>query len=203
MVKSLLFFNVLVISCMLLVAQNAMCQDEDQNPSGQTQQNDDQPQNQDNGSVQEKANELKEQAEKKIDEVKEKVDNNEDAKEAADSILNPIYKLLESFSDVSYFYWIAFALMSAGVVSYALQLVLGKLFMLFKGRFSITEILSDLLGLVISVVGIGLTTQAATENSQFTESAFAVLSAAITGAIVGIIMFMWGVSLEAKAAKNR
>ena len=201
MSKSISILAFLFCACLVVFQQNAFGQEGNDNQTNQQDQEGDQGDG--NESISGKAQDLKEQAEKKVDEIKEKVDNNEDAQEAADSILNPIYKLVESFANVSYFYWIAFAIMSAGVISYSLQLVLGKLFMLFKGRFSIAEVLSDGLGLLISVVGIGLTTQAATENSQFTESAAAVLSSAVAGAIVGILMFMWGVSLEAKAAKSR
>lgn len=194
-----------ILFCVILVAagQNAVGQQDNNNQNNDNQANQQDQEGDNNKSIGDTAEDLTKQAEKKVDEIKESVDKNEDAKEAAESILNPIYKLVESFESVSYFYWIAFALMSAGVISYALQLVLGKLFMLFKGRFSIAEVLSDGLGLVISLVGIGLTTQAATENSQFTESAALVLSSAVVGAIIGILMFMWGVSLEAKAAKSR
>lgn len=142
---------------------------------------------------------LQDKASKKIDEVKKQVDESEEAKQVAESILNPIYQLAESFS-FSSFYWIAFALMAAGVVSFALQLVIGKLFMLAKFHFSLTEILFDALAFLISLVGLVLTTQAATENSTFTESSFAVLSSAAVGLVVGVIMFFWGTKQEAQAA---
>ena len=57
-------------------------------------------------------------------------------------ILKPIYALAEYFSFPA-FHWIAFAIMVAGVVSFALQLVLAKLVVLSKGSVSIKEILSD------------------------------------------------------------
>src|SRR5690606_29809677 len=98
------------------------------------------------------------------------------------SLLKPIYWLAEKFAFPT-FYWLAFAAMVAGVVSFALQLVLAKLVVLSKFSLSPTEILSDSLGLVVSVIGLVLTTQAATENSTFTQSAFAVLSAAAIGAL--------------------
>jgi len=53
---------------------------------------------------------------------------------------------------------------------------------------------------LISLVGLVLTTQAATENSTFTESSFAVLSSAAAGLVVGVIMFFWGTKQEAQAA---
>jgi len=48
-----------------------------------------------------------------------------------------------------------------------------------------------------------LTTQAATENSTFTESPAAVLSATAAGAIVGIILYWWGQSQEVQAVEGR
>ena len=61
-----------------------------------------------------------------------------------------------------------------------------------KWDYSITEILSDALGLVISLVGLVLTTQAATENSRFPESPAAVLSATGVEVVVGFILYLWG-----------
>ena len=101
------------------------------------------------------------------------------------------------------FHWVAFALMATGVVSYALQLVLGKLVVLTKMGFSPAEILSDAHGLVVSLVGLVLTTQAAAENSTFTQSPFAVLSASAVGLVVGFIFYRWGQSQEVQAAIAR
>ena len=92
--------------------------------------------------------------------------------------------------------------MVAGVVSFAFQLVIGKFFLLFKLSLNIKEILSDLLGVVISLVGLVLTTQAATQNSDFPQNAAAVLSASAVGAVVGLVFFWWGQSLEHKAAAH-
>ena len=136
----------------------------------------------------------------KVDKVKEKIDENEKAIKAKESILKPIYDLAERMN-FSAFHWLAFAAMVAGVVSFALQLLIGKLIMLAKFHFSPMEIFSDTLGLVISLVGLVLTTQAATENSAFTESAAMVLSSTIVGAIVGFVMFIWGQSQELKAVR--
>ena len=61
---------------------------------------------------------------------------------------------------------------------------------------------SDLLGLVISLLGLVLTTQAATENSTFTSSPAAVLSAAVVGALAGLIFYVWGQSTEFAAARR-
>ncbi len=142
--------------------------------------------------------------EKKIDdkvgEMQREVDANEDAKKIANSILNPIYQLAEKMSFAG-FYWIAFALMFAGVINFALQIAVGKLYMLAKFHFSLIEILSDALGLLMSLVGLVLTTQAATENSTFTQSAFSVLSAAALGGFVGFILFLQGTKQEAAAAE--
>jgi hypothetical protein len=93
--------------------------------------------------------------------------------------------------------------MVAGVVSFALQLTLGKLVVLSRLGFSFSEILSDALGLVVSLVGLVLTTQAAAENSTFTSSAFAVLSATGVGALVGFVFYVWGQRQELQAVEGR
>ena len=66
---------------------------------------------------------------KKIDEVVEQVDQSEQAQNVKSNILAPIYSLAERFSFPA-FHWLAFAVMVTGVVSFALQLVLGKLVVL-------------------------------------------------------------------------
>lgn len=129
------------------------------------------------------------------------VDKSTTAKKVTAGILDPIYVIAESLSFEA-FHWIAFTLMTAGVVSYALQLVIGKLVVLTRLYFSLGEVLSDLLGLVISVLGLVLTTQAAAENSQFTQSPALVLSAAIAGALVGLQFYLWGQSQELAAARG-
>ena len=134
----------------------------------------------------------------KVSEIGDAIDQNETAQEVSKSILDPIYQLSE-FLAFSAFYWVAFALMVAGVVSYAGQLVLSKFFLLFKFSLNFKEILGDLLGLVVALVGLVLTTQAATENSTFTQSPFAVISAALVGAIVGFVFYLWGQSTEFSA----
>jgi hypothetical protein len=101
------------------------------------------------------------------------------------------------------FHWAAFAIMATGVVSYALQLVIGKLVVLSRLGFSPAEILSDALGLAISLVGLVLTTQAAAENSTFTQSPAAVLSATATGLVCGFIFYRWGQSQEVQATIAR
>lgn len=121
--------------------------------------------------------------------------------DASAGILEPIYQAAEWMAFPS-FYWIAFALMVAGVVSFAGQLVFAKLFLLFKASFDIKEILGDALGLIISVVGLVLTTQAATENSGFPDNAIAVVSATAVGALLGIVFYWWGQKQEFKAARN-
>jgi uncharacterized membrane protein YebE (DUF533 family) len=92
--------------------------------------------------------------------------------------------------------------MVAGVVSFAAQLVLSKFFLLFKLSINLKEILSDALGLLISVVGLVLTTQAATQNSNFPESAVAVVSATAVGAVAGLVFYWWGQQQEFKAARR-
>lgn len=130
------------------------------------------------------------------------VDRNVQAQEIAGGVLAPIYKLAETFSFPA-FHWVAFCIMVVGVVSFALQLTLGKLVVLTRGGFSFSEILSDLVGLVVSLVGLVLTTQAATQNSTFTQSSFSVLSSAGVGVVLGFIFYLWGQRIELQATKGR
>lgn len=142
------------------------------------------------------------EAKKKVEELAREVDKSPQAREISAGILQPIYQFAEQLS-FPFFHWVAFTVMAAGVVSYALQLVLGKLVVLTKMGFSLSEILADAHGLVISLVGLVLTTQAAAENSTFTQSPFAVISAALVGAVVGFIFYLWGQAQEVQAAKAR
>ena len=150
-----------------------------------------------------KAAEMTDVAKDKAAELQKQVNESEQAQEVASGILDPIYTLAESFGQFSAFYWVAFAIMATGVVSFALQLVLGKLIALANSGFSLTEILSDGLGLAISVVGLVLTTQAATENSQFAASAFSVLSATVVGIVAGFMFYIWGQRQELEAINAR
>ncbi len=138
----------------------------------------------------------------KAEEFAKQVDESEQAAEIKAGILDPIYQLAEYMAFPT-FHWIAFAVMVTGVVSFALQLVLAKLVLLMRMGISMTAILSDALGLLISVIGLVLTTQAAAENSTFTNSSAVVLSSAIVGALVGIVFYWWGQSQEWQAAKGR
>jgi hypothetical protein len=138
----------------------------------------------------------------KVAEIAEQVDQDPRAQEVSAGILQPIYKLAEKIAHPA-FHWIAFAIVATGVVSYALQIVLAKLAVLMRGSLSLKEILSDVLGLVISLLGLVLTTQAAAENSTFTNSPAAVLSASAVGVIAGFIFYLWGQSQELQAAKGR
>ncbi len=150
----------------------------------------------------EKAKEIAGEAADKAAEIAVKIDENEAAREAAAGILQPIYIAAETLAFPA-FYWLAFALMAAGVVSFALQLVLGKLVVLSKGSINLKEILSDAISLIISVIGLVLTTQAATENSTFTQSAALVLSSAAVGAVLGLFLYRWGQSLEVSAVAGQ
>ncbi len=142
-----------------------------------------------------------EKIEQTIGEYAEKVNENPDAKEATQSILRPIYQAAEYLS-VPWFHWVAFSLMVAGLISYALQLVLGKLLMLIQFHFSLTEILADGLGFAVSAIGLILTTQAATQNSNFAESPALVLSAAGVGALFGLIFYVRGQTQEFREARE-
>ncbi|MEX2093522.1 MAG: hypothetical protein WD971_12635 [Pirellulales bacterium] len=143
-----------------------------------------------------------EDALEKLDDVAKQVDQSSQAQEVKSNILAPIYALAERFSFPA-FHWLAFAVMVTGVVSFALQLVLGKLVVLSRFGFSLTEVLSDALGLVVSLIGLVLTTQAATENSSFTSSASAVISACAVGGLLGLIFYVWGQRQELQAVEGR
>ncbi len=146
--------------------------------------------------------ETTERVKEKIDEFGQRVDQSEQANELKESILDPIYQFAEYLAFPA-FYWVAFALMVAGVVSFAGQLVLTKFFLLFKMSLNIKELLGDLLGLAISAVGLVLTTQAATENSTFTQSAFAVISSAAVGVVLGVLFYFWGQRQEFQAVEGK
>ncbi len=153
-------------------------------------------------NLEEKARQTLESGRETAGAVAESVDQNEQARDVSAGILKPIYRLAEAFSFPT-FHWIAFAVMVAGVLSFALQLTLGKLVVLARLGFSPAEILSDALGLVVSLVGLVLTTQAAAENSSFTTSATAVLSATAVGAIAGFVFYLWGQRQELQAVEGR
>lgn len=138
----------------------------------------------------------------KVKDIAEKVDQDERAQKVSAGILDQIYQLAERLS-FPMFHWVAFALMVSGVVSFALQLTLGKLFVLAKLSISPSEILGDFQGLAISLVGLVLTTQAAAENSTFTQSPASVLSATALGIVVGFLFYRWGAAHELAAADGR
>ncbi len=143
-------------------------------------------------------------AEKLEDQVRDlgkTLDQSETAQEVSAGILQPIYEAAELIAFPA-FYWVAFALMVAGVVSFAGQLVFAKLFLLFRAQLNIREVISDSAGLLISLIGLVLTTQAATQNSTFAASPTSVLSAAGVGVLVGIILLIWGQRLEFDAARG-
>lgn len=152
--------------------------------------------------VTEQAEQVVADTREKVEEIAAKVDESPEAQEVSAGVLKPIYTIAEYLS-FSAFHWVAFAIMVAGVVGFALQLVLAKLVVLSKLGFSLKELLSDALGFVISLVGLVLTTQAATENSTFTSSPAAVLSATIVGVLVGLIFYWWGQSQEIEAVEGR
>lgn len=153
-------------------------------------------------AIEEQAEDLVEETRETVEEIAEDVDQSETAQEASAGILKPIYSLAEVLSFPA-FHWVAFMLMAAGVVGFALQLVFAKLVVLSKMSLSITEILSDALGLAISLFGLVLTTQAAAENSTFTQSPAAVLSATVLGVLVGFLHYRWGQAQEVQAVVGR
>ena len=154
------------------------------------------------GDLEEKAQRTLESARETAGTFAETVDESEQAQDVSAGILGPIYRLAEAFS-FSAFHWVAFALMATGVVSFALQLTLGKLVVLARAGFSPAEIIGDALGLAVSLVGLVLTTQAAAENSSFTNSAAAVISATAVGVIIGFVFYLWGQRQELQAVEGR
>ncbi|MCH2201196.1 MAG: hypothetical protein MK102_04445 [Fuerstiella sp.] len=138
----------------------------------------------------------------RVDELAGTLDKNPTVQEVSTGILSPIYVAAETLAFPT-FYWFAFALMLAGVVNYVFQLVLGKLVVLSQGSLNIRKILSDSAGLVVSAVGLILTTQAATENSDFPQSPTAVVSATVVGCIAGLVLYRWNQAEEVDAAHGR
>lgn len=148
------------------------------------------------------AKELASQTKEKVGELAETLDKTEAAQEVSAGVLKPIYQLADSLSFPG-FYWVAFMLMVAGSISYALQLVFGKVVVLSKGSMNVREILSDSIALAICLIGLVLTTQAATQNSSFSSTPSAVLSATTVGAILGLCLYRWGQAEEVDAARGR
>ncbi len=142
-----------------------------------------------------------EKLEGQVRDIGDTLNKSETAQEVSTSILEPIYKAAE-FMAFSTFHWVAFMLMVAGVIAFLFQLVFTKFLLLFRGTLNIREIASDALGLLISVIGLVLTTQAATENSDFTQNPVMVLSAAGVGALLGLVFYWWGQRQEFDAARG-
>ncbi|MGI9516686.1 MAG: hypothetical protein ACR2NP_06565 [Pirellulaceae bacterium] len=136
-----------------------------------------------------------------VGDIGETIDQSETAQGVSAGVLQPIYDAAELIAFPA-FYWVAFMLMVAGVISFAGQLIFAKLFLLFRAQLNLREVISDSAGLLISLIGLVLTTQAATQNSTFTESPTSVLSAAGVGVLVGIILLIWGQRLEFDAARG-
>lgn len=136
----------------------------------------------------------------KVTEIGARMDQNQTVQEVSAGLLQPIYQLAE-YLQFPWFHWAAFALMVAGVVSFALQIVLTKLYLLMQLKLNLQEILSDTLGLLISAVGLVLTTQAAAQNSNFTTTPSLVVSSAAVGAVVGFLFYLWGQRTELRAAR--
>jgi len=141
-------------------------------------------------------------ATERVGELTDTLDQNRTVQDVSTGLLHPIYVAAKAIAFPT-FHWLAFALMAAGVVSYTFQLVLGKLVVLTKGSINIREIISDFVSLMISTIGLILTTQAATESSSFPNSPTAVLSSALVGAIVGLVLYRWDQAEEVDAAHGR
>ncbi len=153
--------------------------------------------------VKDKVVETAEVVTEKAKEIGETIDESPAAHDVSNSILNPIYEAAETMGQYPAFYWGAFTLMVAGAVSFLLQVTLTKFFLLFKAHLNIKEILMDVSGLLVSLTGLVVTTQAAAENSEsFVNSPAAVLSAVGLGAVVGLMFYIWGQRQEFQAAKG-
>jgi hypothetical protein len=152
--------------------------------------------------LQASAQQTKDSVVEKAKQIEEQLANNETIKEISAGILQPIYNLAEYMAQ-PWFYWVAFAVMAAGVVSFALQLVLTKLILLLRMKLRLSEIFSDALGLIVSLTGLVMVTQAATENSTFTTQSVSVVSAAAVGLLVGFVFYLWGQKTELMAAKSQ
>jgi uncharacterized membrane protein len=152
--------------------------------------------------AQDKMNEVAATTVKSVGETAQMIENSEQAKQATANLLSWIYQLAELLS-FDGFYWLAFALMVAGVVSWSGQVVLAKLVVGTTGNFDIKETISDIVVLAISLFGLVLTTQAAVENSTFTQSTVAVLSSAGVGVVLGVILYFWGQALELESVRKK
>ena len=141
-------------------------------------------------------------ARQRLDELAGRLDQNRTVQDLSKHLLNPIDVASDACAFPA-FHWMAFALMSAGVVSYALQLVLSKVIVLARGSFDVRAVMSDVFGLLMSGIGLMLTTQAAAGNSAFSESPIRVLSAAAVGIVAGLILYRWNHAEELEAAYGR
>lgn len=192
-------FRAILLTCCLLVPMTfAAAQEVPPAPAPDVQQTDPKPA----PSLQETTAQTFNDVKKQVDAVAADVDKSKQAQDLTIEVLKPIYKTAELLAFPA-FHWVAFTLMAAGVVGFALQLVFAKLLVLAKMSLSLTEIFSDAMGLAISVVGLVLTTQAAAENSDFTQRPFMVLSAASVGIVLGLLHYVWGQRQEIDAATGR
>jgi vacuolar-type H+-ATPase subunit H len=144
----------------------------------------------------------KQQTQAKFNEGVQAVENSQQAKEVTAGLLQWIY-VLAGWLAFPAFYWVVFILMIVGVVSWTGQVVIAKLVVAGnKGSFDLKETISDSIVLAISVFGLVLTTQAAAQNSTFTQSPAMVLSATVVGAAIGLVLYFWGQALEMKQANT-
>lgn len=152
--------------------------------------------------VRDQAKELASDTKDRVQEIAATIDQSQTAQEVSAGLLKPVYLLAEAVSFPA-FYWVTFMLMVAGTVSFAFQLVLGKVIVLAQGSMNVREIISDTAGLAISVLGLVLTTQAASQNSTFPQSPSSVVSSMLVGALLGLFLYRWGQAEEVDAARGR
>ena len=96
-----------LVLCLLCV--NTHAQDADNNPDDTT-----------GESVTDRAETIVNDTRERVDEIAERVDQSERAKEISAGILQPIYQLAEYLSFPAV-HWVAFAIMTTGVISFALH----------------------------------------------------------------------------------
>ena len=151
---------------------------------------------------QEAGKSVSDQISEKASEIGDVLNQDANVQKASAGILQRIYDAAE-YIGFPWFHWVAFMLMVAGVIGFGGQLILGKFFLLFRGSLNLKEIIADLLGLLVSAVGLILTTQASAENSDFTRTPMLVVSAAAVGAVLGLLCYWWGQSQEFAALRGK
>lgn len=101
------------------------------------------------------------------------------------------------------FHQIVYSLGIAGAVSFTFQLLLTKLLVLLKGRFSIREIISDLTGLVFSLSVVVLTLRGDGRGIEFARHPGMLVGLTIMGILFGLVHYRWAQQQEILAARGQ